>query len=562
MPGNSHDPALTGVPRQPEPAGAPRFTATDGRVLAPPADRPWLATRTGWWEFHADHAGGDLTAVHTADPATGLRPRTVTGATPWALEEQLGFPLPHLLHQSLRRLRRPAPRVPTPDTAAPPSGSGIRGVPGDPPVGGPVHGVRGFGPTWASRLHLPDQPDLPAAVLFYGKALRADPPGRRVWHAGEIRLDVVWASPTANGYRLSHRDQIIFAGEDLVVEAPEWAATDEDVRRLVYLLTTYDPDAVGMTTPQRRFVEEHGQELTRAIAPPATPYPVGTRVIDASLRRGTIAYLIGDPGGEVTSYGWRPDLAELPGHPWRDLPHAAVITAAAKLLPTLEGIDVGLEGWTPARPLAYGALVTIPNPDDTATVTATVIRGYTTPAGIVYHLQPHDYSTARVVVPASAVSPIRGTAWPSWSAMVAARDTTGIVQDPDEIIDFAILSQPGMRAAGYLTSAAPAPAVEIIGGTAQVRDIDHGVIEAPRERFIAALAWDRYDLAALLHDHDPAADITGAESTTTLAALAARNASIPLGPPQTMITGESYPRYDIEQPYPTHESGPDFDILS
>jgi hypothetical protein len=551
MPGND-----TGGLGQPEPAAAPRFTATDGRVLAPPADRPWLATRTGWWEFHADHAGGDLTAVHTADPATGLRPRTVTGATPWALEEQFGFPLPHLLHQSLRRLRRPAPGVPTPDTAAPPSGSGTRDVPGDPPAGGPVHGIHAFGPTWASRLHLPDQPDLPAVVAAYGTACWGGPPRWRAWHAGEVRLDIVGVSPTANGYRLSHRDRVIFAGQDLDTDAPEKAATDDDIRRLVYLLTTYDPDAVGMTAPQRRFVEEHGEALCRAVVPPATPYPVGTRVIDGSLRRGTIRF--GDPDGAATTYGWRPDVADLPGHPWADLPYAAIVSAASDLHPTIEGIDVGLEGWRPERPLAYGALVAIPTPD-AATVTATVIRCYTTAAGIAYHLQPHTEGAARVVAPAIAVTPIRGTAWPTSRAMLAARDAAGIHHDPDEIIDLAVIAQPAIQPAP-LTPSGDLPAIRMIGERVVVRDVDHGLIEAPLDRFIAALAPDRYHLFALLHRYDPIADITGAEPTTTLAALAARNRSLPLGPALSVIIEDPDPGLGTEEPYPRYDERPDFDV--
>jgi hypothetical protein len=547
MPGNSDDRALTGVFRQPEPAAAPRFDGHDGQVLSPPRDRPWLATRTGWWAFHDDRARGCFTAVHTADPATNREPLTVTGPTPWALEEHLGFALPWQLHRSLSGLRRSGPiilpgdtatRSPDPPAAPSPPGGATAAASSQQPAAGPVHGIHDVRPTSESGLYLPGDPPT---TVSYATAMRTGPAHRRIWHAGAVRLEVIPTGATGGdtyAYRLSHDDEVLFAGEDLVTGAPEHAAHDDSIRDLIYLLATHDPDALAMTPVQRRFIDHHGEQLCRAVTPPPIPYPAGTRVTDIHSptgRLGTIRFTTTDTEGTATSYGWRPDLADLPGHPWYNQPYAAIISPASHLRPTIEGTDVGLARWNPDRPLAYGALVALPTPDGAATRTATVIRTYHTPAGISYQLQPHDHPAAQLAVAATALTPIRGTAWPTPAALRAARDTAGILTDPRETIDVAVANQPDIHHDPTSTPHHPAghlaPALHITGDTAHIRDADHGLLHAPLDRFTAALTHTDYDLIILLYDHHATDTLTGAEPPATLAALVARNQTIPLDPP-------------------------------
>lgn len=148
-------------------------------------------------------------------------------------------------------------------------------------------------------------------------------------------------------------------------------------------------------------------------------------------------------------------------------------------------------------------------------------------------------------------TPIRGTAWPSPNTMIEARDAAGVPHDPREITD--VTAQPHSEAAGTLQANLDASrrALRIIGATTQVLDSQHGLIEAPVARFIAALSYDQHDLRALLIAHDAAAGITGAEPATTLAALVARYDAISLDqPPETIL----------EQPHPSYHPEPDLDI--
>src|SRR5947209_3815755 len=80
--------------------------------------------------------------------------------------------------------------------------------------------------------------------------------------------------------------------------------------------------------------------------PRAEPFAAGTRVavdIDGEQMLGTVVGALIDARGTLAGYEWRPDVADLMGHPWREHAHTRTAPAAhvhATLLPLDRGLRV------------------------------------------------------------------------------------------------------------------------------------------------------------------------------------------------------------------------------
>jgi hypothetical protein len=286
-------------------------------------------------------------------------------------------------------------------------------------------------------VHVPGRPDR-----TYRQALRDRPP-LRAWEHDGYRVEILTADPYTDPddgsprhaitYRLSHRDRVIFSGDDIDCPAHHDPASDTALRQVVTLLTAADTAA---TPPQQRFLRDHADRLTAAITPPDPPYPPGTRITVTAPGRpaatGAITEHVPDRGGTALAYAWRPDTAELPGHPWHGHPQHALVTAAAHVTPTLAGPDRGLTGWTPDQPLAYRAVVQATGQDGRQH-TGHVLRAVHTDTDLAYDIAP-DPPGPPHRVPVDRIEPTTGTAWPSLDSLLAARAAAGIPLQEGEIL--------------------------------------------------------------------------------------------------------------------------------
>jgi len=424
----------TGLP----PAPTPRIG--DGRALsilddAPPAvDRVRIGTPSGRWELGWDPPLGTFYAQHHAMDGDDLdEPQIWLGTYPRAvptvgeLEQRLGFPLPaaartHLAadqHTRPARTSRAFPFLHTGDDE-------------------PADWSKQTQPTPDSPVEVPGRPDT-----TYRRALRADPP-LRAWEQDGHRVEILAATPftdpdtrttrQAIDYRLTHHGRVIFSGDD--IESPQHVdpSSDEAVRAVADLLTQpTDPPANPL---QRTYLDTHAEILNAYLQPPDPPHPQGTRVLRVERDQhttGTITEAVTDPDGALLAYAWRPDHADLPGHPWQQQPWQAILVPPSQLTPTVAGPDVGLTGWTPAVPLAHGATVALTDQAG-ARQTGRVLRAFADPAGLSYQVQPDDPTTPPVIASAADLDPVAGTAWTSIRHLVAARAHPGVPLQPGELL--------------------------------------------------------------------------------------------------------------------------------
>jgi hypothetical protein len=193
------------------------------------------------------------------------------------------------------------------------------------------------------------------AELTYQAALAADPrPLRTFTRAGftvqilaaDRDLDPEFGGQQALTYRLTHRGRVMFSGDDILAPLDVDPAGDTAVRQVVALLCRQDD--VPLSAAQTRFLRANAGTLDQITGLPEPPYPAGTRV--AVTRPGSaqapvtgvVVEAISHPDGPVTSYAWRPDAADRPGHPWHDNPALSIVSTADSVNATLSDPDLDL----------------------------------------------------------------------------------------------------------------------------------------------------------------------------------------------------------------------------
>jgi len=398
------------------------------------AGRVRIDSRSGHWELGWDPPLGTFFGRHNAaGGAPDTEPQTRFGtyagavATLGELEQHLGFALPGAVREHLAagQQAHPARRLraftflDTDDRSRDWSAQ--------------------TQPAPDSPVHIPGRPEG-----TYQRAIRAEPP-LRAWEEDGYRVEILAATPFDDpdtggvrqtvDYRLSHNGRMIFSGDDIECPGHVDPASDEAVRAVAELLTlsTSEP-----TNPvHRAFLDNHAELLTAYLQPPDPPYPEGTRVVRDERGRattGTITEPVTSPDGELIAYAWRPDHADLPGHPWQHQPWQAVLIPPGQLRPTLAAPDLGVTGWTPDTPLAHGATVTVGADQAGSRMTGRVVRAFADPGGLSYQVQPDDPIEPPVRASAADIDPVAGTAWPSIGHLTAARAKAGVPLQPGEVL--------------------------------------------------------------------------------------------------------------------------------
>lgn len=404
----------------------------------------------GWWRIFPLAGAGERAREYVAQlvtgpdgPVWGGRPVfTARQPTLWRLEESLGWALPLAGHATLQAA--PAWTTTSRQQVRRPGAPRTRG--GMPPRSGPLalpdSGRRLEYRPWRASLVL--RAHHPPAT--YGRLRHGEGPTPR-WDWHETSVEVVAAEPvavTAGGgghrlaYRLSHRGQVVFAGEGVPLARGHQPRSTEAIRAVVTAVTTgrgADPLLEG----QRSYLEVCGPALAAAARPVGHPYPWGTRIAvstggGARWTTGTVLGTAGGRGGRL-EYLWRPDVADLPGHPWRQHRGLVLRAGVREVTVSLDRPDVHTV--TPHGEdavLATGALVaTI---DDPRFAVGTVLRAYAGDGGPTprYEIQPHDAPTGPVVLGATDVTGRAGTAWPTVADLLLARAAAGLDLRPFELI--------------------------------------------------------------------------------------------------------------------------------
>jgi hypothetical protein len=509
------------------------------------AARASVATPGGGWllgwdpeaaSFWAEHRppSPDGAPVPEADHRVGGEAGSCPGLG--ALEEVLGFVLPAVVRAALAddRRARPALAVPRSDTTI--------------PEPGPPRPLATY-PEWGSPVAVPPE----AQPVAYGVRLEQDPPDAVADLGDGTRLELRGgeARPATGdrrvAYRLTHHGHVMFAGEDIFAPADADLTAADAGRALLALVL--DPDAPQRTrylsSAQTAFVRDHGDRLRAAVEPPQHPYPVGTRVaalVGGERVTGVVTYAAVNQD-RVLAYSWRPDVAELPGHPHRHHHEHQLASPPQRLAPTLAPPFAAPAG--EGVPLTFGAVVALAHPDSGERVEAVVLRAYRDGgARFLYQVQPLEAgSGAELVVAAEECALVRGTWWPSHDDLVAARTSAGLELTPGEV--FATRGAPGpgplpvagseppsltlqQRMAALALDAGPPPRgdhvhVTMHGDVVLVGDRHHGWLAAPADRWEVAGRRPAAELAVLVREAAPVV-LTGGEHPLVLAALAAVHA--------------------------------------
>ena len=369
--------------------------------------------------------GAQFTATLTAG-GDGPPLGSVTRSNLLKLEEALGWAIPLLVHEELHlaAFADPPPAAADGDDAPPDAA---------------LHDDA-WRPSRASAVRIGQDPPF-----SYGALLRADRPHHR-WRPGPVDLDLFAASvedePGAL-YRMSEPTrpgrppEVVFTGVVVGIPDRETLTSDDAVRHVLRELARRAVADDGLTLRQHAFVVRHHDLLVGAAGePPDHPYPRGTRVAvhDGDLSRtatGTVLAVLDSPTGR--GYLWRPDVADLPGHPWQHHPTWALRAATQDTQATLAGPDTGVDGPAASPVQATGALVA--TVDEPRFSTATVLRALLgSGTGLSYEVQPLDAALPAVRLAATAVVPLRAAAWRSLDDLLTARAAAGLPPADGELI--------------------------------------------------------------------------------------------------------------------------------
>jgi len=508
-----------------------------------------METAGGFWRlFREPSPDGQVVAVYqpvSADTVDAAPQGHLRGST-WQVEEKLGFPLPGDVHGALEEGGAAASL----DWLGP----GERPlVSAGPPPGDPAMTV-------PRRYHLVHTPH--ADPQTYGRLLHASSPWRS-WENGRFRLDIL--DTTVDGgpsgtftlhasYRIWVDGRVLFAGDDLDVTSTD-PTSDDALRRLAQQPLTVDRVARGYTARQIEYLQHDAADLAAALTPATAPYPVGTRIRahgmqDGPSALGTVVTTVRNTAGQLC-YLWRPDVYDLPGHPYqqRHIDHT-LISPHHLVEPTLEGPDTAVDGSAGAVILTYGGRIrTIDHPH---VDTGTVLRAIVGKDDVVYDVVP-DGATITVQIPAKDVEPITGTAWPTIQSILAARAALTIPLANEEIIvalrelttttrtpQGPVVDTPARPLHSFdvtldpYSPEAPPPTFDLFrpdsasrpafvvdnGDPVRIMDSTHGFLDVDKRMLEAALQRPTADLTARLAGH-PNITLDGSESHLTIAALAA-----------------------------------------
>jgi hypothetical protein len=415
-----------------------------------------IATPTGVWELSWSGREAAFNARHL-DTGDGPGGGVVTSLSRLKiqslgrLEEHLGFALPHRVRTYLASIRAsdpPRASHPPPSGRTPPAiGLDLRPAP-------------------FSLVTVPGK-----SPIGYQAALSEHPPIHH-WSSGDAGrrcvVEILDAARTARGaatagaqpetscglltYRVSLNGVVVFSDDDIETPAHALPEADETIREVVTLLTWIDPD-IPLTPRQVAFVDEYGELLRAQVAEPSAPYPTGTRVRVTDGDRETTGVVVeaissdrpapsDDAPSPAVAYAWRPDISELPGHPWATSPQHTLVSTAEAVTPTLATPAHGLPALDEHMPLAYRAEVCFAA-DHGLAIPAMVLRARVSSAGLVsYDVRSIDaprpgQRRPELQVPEHDIVPVRGTAWPSIRALAEARAADDVPLQAGELLSAA-----------------------------------------------------------------------------------------------------------------------------
>ncbi|WP_167534317.1 hypothetical protein [Frankia casuarinae] len=399
-----------------------------------------ITVPTGWWRLlpttGADGAR-DVTAQLVRWPGETSTPAvivTVARLSLWELEQTLRFPFPRAVHTTFAA----SPRR---DALVFPGPSGGWQV---------AHGQllldvgldQDERPWRASRVDLTGRE--PAT---YGRLLHTDPP-LRTWQRDLYQVDVVGAG-TDDGvygsrhdgsrhnltYRVWLGGDVVFAGDDVMIPAGWDPRSDDAVREVIGQVIYQQWDRRELSFAQQSFLDVHRECLALESVGLPPPYPAGTRVRVDSPGGMTATGTIRRPvvrGGRTTGYLWRPDVADLPGHPGHGHPGYLLRADAAQVRATLEGKDTAVDGPDGPMIIAFGA--TVAAVDDPRFARGKVLRALDEEGRLAYDIQPDDDLRACHRLHADDVIPLTGTAWPTVDRLLQARDAAHVPLIAGEIL--------------------------------------------------------------------------------------------------------------------------------
>ena len=516
-----------------------------------------IAVAAGDWRLHLRHSNGAGPALFVAElvadvHGNGTRePAWTTRAPTFAeLEESLGWTIPQAIRHVLLRQQPDRPsRTDLPDHALSASAA------------------RHHQPTRTSVVRAERQPPV-----SYGRLLHRDRPAYR-FEQDNVRIDLHPATDPAGdtlGYRISEAvpgqpPVVMFSG--IRDDVPAWEDADADTALFAVLISALQRVRTGdITRRQHDFLGRHQDLiLTIAAGPPDEPYPPGTAVLlhaaDPDRRTtGTVLAAVDDTAGQ--SYLIHPDAASLPGHPWRGQPTWTLRAGPWHVQATLTRRTVD----RPDTILATGAIAA--SVDHPRFEECTILRAFDDDHGRRYEVQPHA-PLPRLTLPADDLAPLRGTAWPTVTALLAARATAGLPPQPGELLvtlrETAIVTatptgpgvttlpspnppSPALDPAGTCPIPAPAhPAGPGLStatlrqdsqGTLRIDDPFHGQLLVDEDLFNQALRHPPDQLTAMLTRRPWLPPPHPTRPLLVTAALAALHAAdeLRLGPPSAGVT--------------------------
>jgi len=412
--------------------GDPRSSHTYATDLAPVR----ITVRTGWWRFlpTTDAGGGasvtaQLLRLNGGSESADLVV-TAVGRSVRELEQTLGFRLPSTVEGALRRVR------PRDDLVLP----------------GPVGGWKAAQARLLLDIGL-DPEELPWRASrvdadgcvpdTYGRLMHADRP-LRSWQHDPYRVEIVDSSrdnpfldeePFQLTYRICLGDRVVFAGDDVTVAARLTDRSDDAVREVVRQVLDRPRNPRDLTYTQQSFLEVQQDRLTLRTRSVTPPYPPRTRIrVDigggiaaTGIVRGPVVR-----DGRTTGYLWRPDVADLPGHPGYRNPDHLRYADAAQVRDTLAARDTAVEGPDGPLVLTFGA--TVASIDDPRFERGRVLRAVDDGGRLTYDVQPHNDRAARYRVDVNDVIPLTGTAWPTIDRLLDARTAAGVPLISGEIL--------------------------------------------------------------------------------------------------------------------------------
>ncbi|MDT3444447.1 hypothetical protein [Pseudofrankia sp. BMG5.37] len=410
------------IPSQPGPGAGgpvpPHHPAGAGGDERAPVE---ITVQAGCWRLHHRLSAGAGPALFVAELVVdlhggGIREQAwATGSPTLAeLEEALGWVIPQPIQQVLR------PRQPDRPLRTDLSDHLVSAT-----------AARGRRPTRTSIVRAGQQPPV-----SYGRLLHRDRPACR-FEQDTMRIDLHPATGPGGdtlGYRISETvpgqpPVVVFSGSR--DDVPGWEDADADSALFAVLVSALQRARAGdITRRQHDFLRRHHDLiLTVAAGPPDEPYPPGTPVLlhaadPARRATGTVLAAVDDTAGQ--SYLIRPRAASLPGHPWRGHPTWTLRAGPWHVQATFtrhapDGPDI----------LATGAVATAV--EDPRFTECTILRAFDDDHGRRYEVQPHA-PLPRLVLPADDLVPVRGTAWPTVTALLAARATAGLPPQPGELL--------------------------------------------------------------------------------------------------------------------------------